>query len=833
MTTANTTNVPTWTAIVARVRCSAKDWLVPALLVGTLVLVSTRNFLLFHTLAELFAIVVAILLSVVAWYTYSFSRNHFLMYLGTGYFWIGLLDLLHTLAYKGVHVLAIEGANASTQLWIASRYLEAALLLTSPLFLRWPVPRVSLTLVFAAGTGLVTWLIARGWFPVAYREGSGLTPFKVYSEYVIVALLLITAYALWRRRQWMDVRTYRLMLASVACTALAELSFTVYINVYGITLIAGHILKLLSYWLVFRAVVRASLSEPWKAMTRGFSTYDAIPDATILVGADGRILEANRAAGAEAGSSTADILQGDCHSLFHPHDVPAQLCMVCQHIRAGEALHACDLEFQDGRGWREFTLTPIELGEGVKAMVHVAADITQRKQAEAALTYQANYDALTGLPNRTLAVERLKMATSQTAREHSHVAAMFVDIDNFKNINDTLGHEFGDQVLVEIAQRVEDNIRASDTLARWGGDEFVVIVTGLHALYEAETVAKKILNLFASPVEVGGHKLMVTASIGIAGCPDNSCDADMLLRQSDAAMYNAKSSGKNAYRHYTEAMNARAERELFMQGHLRHALERKELYLKYQPVVDLDKGCVIGCEALLRWHNPDMGEVGPDEFIPLAEESGLIVNIGEWVLRQACSDLAEWYQAGYPELEMSVNISSRQLRSAAFVDRFVAIVRQYGIAPSAMVLEITENILLDDEEENLVLLSGLKQAGFGLSLDDFGTGYSSLSYLKKFPFSEIKIDRSFVREVARDREDATLCKAIISMGNSLELAVVAEGVEERAQLEFLRNEGVHLVQGYYFSPPVEAGDFLTYLAGAPDILAGATAPARKSLADGH
>lgn len=788
-----------------------KSWLAPVLLSASLVAVSFYNQLLFHTFAELFAIAVAIIASVVAWHTYSLSRNNFLMYLGSGYFWIGILDLMHTLTFKGMVILPAYDADTSIQFWIVTRYFEAALLLSSAWFLNHSLDRNLFFTLFGLGSVIASVVILSGHFPSTYVDGEGLTGFKIYSEYVIVSLLFLAAYIITRNRQFLDRHIYHLMIASIFMTVAAELCFTLYVNVYSGMTVAGHVFKIFSYWLIFLAVVRTTLTRPYRAMARASSTYDAIPSPTVVVDRNGFVRQVNKAACQAAGRAAGDVLDRHCHGLFHPHSIAAEDCVVCHHIQLGQPLVGYDMECADEGVWREYSLAPLETPGEDPGMVQVFPDITDRKKAQDDLFQQANYDALTGLPNRVLATDRLEQSLRKAARTSQHVAVVFIDIDNFKHINDALGHAFGDRLLLKVAECLARCMRDSDTVARWGGDEFLVITPDLQSLEQVEVVVNKIFEELGNPIVVEHREFNTSASIGVSGYPDDAENVDALLSNADVAMYQAKSAGKNTHRFYTADMNKKISRRLEIEAELRHAIERNELALFYQPMINLSSVKVCGAEALLRWNSSALGMIPPDQFIPLAEESGLIVSIGNWVIDTACRDAARWVAEGFFDIRIAINISSRQIRRSDFIETMQATLRKYRLGPETVVIEITESLLLEENDDNMRALDALSRSGLHLSLDDFGTGYSSLSYLKRFPFNEVKIDRSFVRDITTDASDAALCKAIIAMAKSLNLMVIGEGVETKEQLDFLTEHGAHYVQGYYFSPAIAAEEFFDFL----------------------
>jgi diguanylate cyclase (GGDEF)-like protein len=438
-------------------------------------------------------------------------------------------------------------------------------------------------------------------------------------------------------------------------------------------------------------------------------------------------------------------------------------------------------------------------------------DITERKMHEARIEYLANHDALTDLPNRNLLSDRLIQAIAQARRTGQCLATLVIDLDQFKFINDGFGHPVGDALLKEVAARLRAATREGDTVARLGGDEFVIMLPGLGSAADAEIVVRRVLAKFADPFVVEGHELHVTTSIGVSVYPEDGADNDTLLKTADAALYSAKGRGRNGFQFYTRAMGVQVEERAELESALHRALERQEFELHYQPKVDLRSGRVRGVEALIRWRRPEVGLVSPDRFIPLSEETGLILPIGEWVLRTACAQVKAWHAAGYPDLSMAVNVSARQFRQQNMPELVRAVLADTGLAARHLELELTESVLLQDKETVVRALRQLKQIGARLSLDDFGTGYSSLSYLKDFPIDVVKIDRSFVRDVTHSVEGASLTKSIIAMARSLNLTTVAEGVETEGQLSFLNSHRCDAIQGYYFSRPLPAHDMAALL----------------------
>ncbi|HEY1042350.1 MAG TPA: EAL domain-containing protein [Telluria sp.] len=451
--------------------------------------------------------------------------------------------------------------------------------------------------------------------------------------------------------------------------------------------------------------------------------------------------------------------------------------------------------------WNDLRLDPVRNADGkVTHYIGVIEDVTTKRQYERRLQHLANHDPLTGLANRTLLQEKVQLSMTFAQRNEALLALAFLDLDNFKFINDNFGHEIGDTVLKEVANRLRHNVREDDTVARLGGDEFVLVITSQPSARHVGELMERVRASVSAPVRVDGKEVLPGVSIGVSLFPRDGDTVDRLMRAADAAMYHAKTTGRNNCTFYSEELNKSVHEHLSLRARLAHAIEAGQMSVSYQPKVDLRTGAVVGAEALVRWNDPENGVVLPDKFIPVAEESGLIVQLGQFVLARACETLRELQEKALQHFTISVNLSVRQLRDKEFVERLAALLRTHRLAPGSLELEVTESQLMDDPEEAVQKLSQLKELGVRLSIDDFGTGYSSLSYLQKFPVDYIKIDRTFLREVGWGERDTVIAKAIISLGHNLNLTVIAEGVETTEQLSFLRDHECDQMQGFYFSP---------------------------------
>ncbi|TMG74739.1 MAG: EAL domain-containing protein, partial [Betaproteobacteria bacterium] len=452
---------------------------------------------------------------------------------------------------------------------------------------------------------------------------------------------------------------------------------------------------------------------------------------------------------------------------------------------------------------RRFTEDEVSFLQSVANILAVAIE---RKNAEERLSYLAQFDSLTGLPNRHLFHDRLVHTMAQAKRNDRPMAVLFIDLDRFKLVNDTQGHGAGDQLLKESAARLAQCVRSSDTVGRFGGDEFGAIVSDLSKPADASLVAQKVIDALAQPFDLDGHETFISASVGITLFPGDGEEAGALITNADVAMYRAKEQGRNNYQYFTREMNERALERVRMEAELRRAIERREFLLHYQPKVDLKSGAICGLEALLRWQHPKKGLVSPAEFIPVLEDTGLIVPVGEWVMQEACTQVQAWRRAGLAVPPVAVNLSARQFQQKDLEAIVRRILQATAVDAALLELELTESMLMKDPEAAARTLQGLKEAGVKLSVDDFGTGYSSLAYLKRFPIDSLKIDRAFIRDVTLDPDDAAITLAIIGLGHSLKLKVVAEGVETEAQLDFLSAQDCDEMQGFYFARPLPVTD---------------------------
>jgi diguanylate cyclase (GGDEF)-like protein/PAS domain S-box-containing protein len=536
---------------------------------------------------------------------------------------------------------------------------------------------------------------------------------------------------------------------------------------------------------------------------------NSMGEAVLVASADGRIRTINAAASRLLGRSAAELAGVDFGSLIATeHRAAFDLARVLD--APGETV------VRTARGQTipvAISASPVSsVDPAFQGHIFVLRDITERKRAERRIRYLARFDALTRMPNRMQFQHLLQQAIARTTRQGRGLVLLYVDLDNFKDINDTFGHESGDRILETMSERLSRVLPRESVVGRLAGDEFAIFAESGDEARErheqASALARLVLREIARPVHIGEHEMEVTASIGIAICPEHADNVIDLIRDADAAMYHAKRAGRNCHVHYAPEMNAAAVERLLLKSKLRRALDRNEFFVRYQPKVDLASGQIVGAEALLRWRLPGHGDIAPAQFIPLAEESRLILDIGAWVLNQVCSDYAVWQTRVADPGRVAINLSLKELSQASFIPNCRSVFEQHGVSPARVELEITETTLMMDAARTLPLLDELRAMGVHLSIDDFGTGYSSLSALQQFPIGTLKIDQSFVRDAAGDPDDATIVRTIIEMGRSLGLQVVAEGIETDEQWQFLVRSGCQYGQGRLFGEPIASDEFL-------------------------
>lgn len=918
-------------------------WIFPIVLIILLALVRFNlHYLVFHEFAEYFAVFVGLSISLVTYYTYAFTKNRYLLFIGLGYFWIALLDVMHTQTYVGMNLYHIEDSNTSTTFWISARIFEASILLAAP-FMRYRKYVVyQVTLLFGLISAFIIVMAMN--FPLKLLiTGEGLTTLKISLEYLVISILLLTLYVNKRHAHEFTAVINKAMKYSIIFTILAEISFTLYVDVYGIMNVLGHSFKFISFWILLQAIIKTSLQEPIKIMERSSTTYDAMPYPAIVVDAQGIVRQVNKVACAVIGKNASEIIGCSNHELYHPREIDEEECLVCQSIRQGNKLQDYELEDTQQHTIKQFSLSPIQSEDSqVQGMVQVSIDVTQERelknslanqynllqniintvpirlfwkdkegvylganslfvqdtkldsadeligksdfelpwaeteaklyrnddlavmksgksklqfeetqttddgesivvstskvplknslgeiigvlgayeditkrkederkleQQQDILEYQAHYDTLTTLPNRTLLHDRITHAIEKSKRKMEKFALLFIDLDEFKQINDTLGHHIGDEVLKIVSKRLMDSVREEDTLSRQGGDEFMLLLDGVKSTEDIATLAQKIIDAMVQPIKVDEHILYVTVSIGISIYPNDSTDINDLFKYADSAMYKAKDEGKNNFQFYSSELTEKAMRRAMMRSELREALENEDFEVHYQAQVKGDEAgeSLVGLEALVRWRHKTLGLVPPMDFIPLAEETGMIIELDRLVMKLAINQVKRWYEEGLNPGTLSLNLAMKQLHQDDFIPVVHQMIEEAGCQDHGhLAFEITESDLMQDPESSIEKLNILKELGVKIAIDDFGTGYSSLSYLKRLPVSKLKIDQSFTRGIPEDKDDMAIVKAIISLADSLNIETIAEGVETQEQKEFMYENGCNEIQGYYYGKPLD------------------------------
>jgi len=536
------------------------------------------------------------------------------------------------------------------------------------------------------------------------------------------------------------------------------------------------------------------------------TVLEHIADGVMVIGIDGLVVATNPAFTQITGYTEAEVVGRDVSvNSSQRRDLSFFKGMWTELAATGFWRGELWNERKNGEQYLEWlTVSAVRDDDGtITHYVGVFSDITKVKESQAKLDHLAHHDPLTALPNRLLFHDRLLHALQRASREHEQLAILFIDLDRFKNVNDTLGHHVGDELLKQVAIALSGKLRDGDTLARLGGDEFIVLLEGIDGAFGAGHVAEKLMAMFEQPFTVSDYELFVTGSVGISMYPNDATDLNMLIRNADVAMYQAKARGRNGYQFYAPSMTGEGVERLRLEAMLRRSIDKNEIFLNYQPQVEIDSGRLIGVEALVRWDNPELGSVPPVRFIPLAEDTGFINQLGKWVLFEACRQMVRWQEAGLYVPKIAVNLSVKQFERGSIVSMVAEILKETGLEPHRLQLEVTESVIMNTGDA-LVFINDLHSIGVGLAIDDFGTGYSSLAYLKQLPVQTLKIDRSFIKDISTDVNDEAIAIAIIQLGKSLNLSVIAEGVETEDQAAFLLRHGCNKAQGYFYSRPVMA-----------------------------
>ncbi|TXT40728.1 MAG: PAS/PAC-containing diguanylate cyclase/phosphodiesterase [Comamonadaceae bacterium] len=795
--------------------------------------VNPQGFLLFHTTVEIFAVVVALLIFITGYRAILSIRKNAVVLLGIMFLGVGLLDFLHLMSYVGMpDAITPNSAHKSIFFWLSARLLGAGALLLY-VWLR-TVSEVStgrkrIALVLMLGVVGLVGAVGLLWperVPALFIPGVGLTALKIGLEWLVIALHLATVTILWQRRQELQRECVMALIFAAALSAVSELFFTLLgIVDTDAAKVIGHVYKVAAYLYLFHATFNEALQRPLERLEvqhlREKMILNAAPDGILWVDSSGKILMANPVMETLSGYTPEELTHQNVDIFLPEHLRKRHAESMRSHFTAPNvrSMGLMDLKLvrRDGR------ILPVDIAlghwedEGQAYAIAYIRDLTERKQFEDSLKYQATHDELTGLPNRWLFRLQLDQALARAARSQRHVSVLFIDLDYFKAINDSFGHSTGDALLVQASQRMRSVLRENDTMARQGGDEFAVLLADLATPEEAHGVARKLLASLQAAYPLQGQDVYSGASIGLAFYPHDAQTSETLLRYADMAMYQAKTNGRGSYACYAREMDQLAHDNMQLHTYLKEAIAQKSLQLHYQPQVDVDTGKIIGAEALLRWFDPVLGHISPARFIPVAEATGLILPLSEWVLETACLQIAAWAQAGTP-LHVAVNFSAQQFRQTDLAAQVSDALARTGALAQWLDIEVTESMAMEQPEQARSQLEALVAMGCRVALDDFGTGYSSLAYLKMLPIHKLKIDKSFMDGVPGDASDAAISRAIIALAKSLGIALIAEGVETDAQLAFLRQYGCETYQGWLFAKAMPAADLSKLLRSQSDLM---------------
>lgn len=784
-----------------------------------------ENFLVWHLLLETLSIVIAGLIFAIGWNTYRQHRQSNILVVSCAFLGVAIADFSHMLSFQGMpDYVTPSNPEKAIHFWLLARYL-AALALFLVALLPWrPLSNaaqdqrtlISLRALCLTGTlllvGAAHWvfLVHPGWLPRTFIAGQGLTDVKLAAEFGVVLICLAALVLLARRLRTRAHFNVPLLMGALGLTMFSELMFAHYSQVTDLYNLAGHAFKVLAYLMLYWSMFVETVAAPYRALSASRreiqAMVEAIPDLLLEVDDEARLLRLYNPRAAKPYGLPAHATG---HSLdeFLPPDA-AQICRQALEQARDEGISTgWQLHLKQGGLTRSFELSVSPLRQrGETRYVALVRDITERLSDQKRIERLAHYDSLTDLPNRTLFASRVDLALEMCARQQRPLALLFMDLDRFKAINDSLGHRIGDALLRAVAQRLSTLLRSEDTLARQGGDEFICALPGSGA-EEGAQVAVRICEALRQPFEVLNHTLHISASVGIAVFPLDGDDRETLVRNADTAMYRAKQDNNGGYAFFTADMQARLSRVRTLEQALRGALARGELSLNYQPLLDIRARRLVGAEALLRWRHPELGQISPAEFIPVAECSGQILAIGDWVLETALAQLRHWLDEGYgPDLRMAVNLSMAQFRTPGLCERIAGLLEQYRLAPTSLELELTESLTMHDPDSVVREVQRLSALGVRLSLDDFGTGYSSLAHLKQLDVHTLKVDRSFVRDL-HDPSAQRIVQAVLGIARGLDLHTIAEGVETAEQLATLEEMGCDQAQGFLFSPPLPVEQF--------------------------
>lgn len=773
-----------------------------------------------HMVMETLAIIMATMIFAIGWSSHQRQSSRSLLVLSCLFLGVALLDFSHMLSFSGMpDFVTPAGTNKSIWFWLAARTLAAIGILwvaTTP----WRVSQIRArritvllaVLLFVALFHLVAFQYPQA-LPAVFTPGVGLTGYKTGYELGLALINGIALLSLWhamRRPLPFDAVA---LFGAAGAMALTQLCFTSYQTPSDHMVALGHVFKVVAYGFLVRAIFVETIQQPYvfleRSQQRLQALFEAMPDMVLEIDSQGRVVEFH----APDTSLTALSSQPIKGRMIGPLLSPEARALCDRTFALAKAQgHAQSepfkLSLKGHTLWIQISAAP-KRTRGDDSYVVVARDVTRSKQQESELLRLAQFDSLTGLPNRKLFHQRVDLALGISERNATPVALLSVDLDHFKNLNDTLGHQAGDDMLIAIAERLRAQLREEDTLSRQGGDEFILALPGLDSVAAAH-VAERLLQNIVRPVTIQDRLVSPSASIGIAIYPDDGSNFDELTRRADAAMYLAKQQGRNTYRFFTGEIQTRMSRMLALESSLRSAIDNLELSLQYQPQWDMRDHSIIGMEALLRWEHPQLGELSPTEFIPVAEASGQILALGDWTLNQALAQVRHWLDDGLVPPPISVNLSMMQFRRGDLVRHIRNTLRTWQVDPAYLQLELTEGIAMEDPIAATAQLQQLSALGVRIAIGDFGTGYSSLAHLKRFRADIIKIDRSFIEGLDQDPENQIIVSSMITLAHNLGLQAFAEGVETESQLQTLREHGCRYMQGFYWSHPLDS-DTMTRL----------------------
>jgi len=791
-----------------------------------------------HTIVEMLSVVLAALIFAVGWHAYVISRAMNVVVIACSFLAVALLDIGHFITYPVMSNIASSNIpSQSSAFWLAARWF-AAIGLVAVIPLGWKPFRSSLSRYGIAGIFLslsvtIYWLILFQpiLLPASFFPDASLITFKIIAEYGVIYINLssFVLLLLFMGKRLPDNAFSINVLIAVAIMALSEFCFILNAGESDILNFLGQLYNVLAYFFVYKAIYIVSVNAPLEQLKQSSRlihqekelaqvTLNSIGDAVITTDIDGHVLLLNPIAEMLTGWTQGEAACLPVDQVFNiinqstrqPIGNPAYRA-ISEGVIVGPSKHSVLISRDQHEYAIEDSAAPIRDSEGkILGCVLVFHNVTEKHQLMEQISWQAGHDVLTRLPNRALLSDRIKQAVAHAERQEQLLMVCFMDLDGFKAVNDLYGHELGDKLLIDVAHRLVNVVRGDDTVSRLGGDEFVLLLSEIRNADEAETLLTRILEEMSRPFQIGHNILKISSSIGVTIYPFDSSDTDTLLRHADQAMYQAKQGGRNRFHLFDANMDSKLHEHHQKMSRLEQALTRKELRLYYQPKINLKTSKVVGMEALVRWQHPELGLIGPREFLFLAEGSNLIVSIGNWVLDEALNQISKWHEAGF-EWKVSVNIAARQLQSHDFLANIQAILARHPSAPAhRLELEILESTALEDMEYVRSVILSCQKMGISFSLDDFGSGYSSLAYLRHLPVDILKIDQSFVRDMLDDEDDCALVEGILQMARVFKREVIAEGMETAAHGALLLKLGCDIAQGYGIARPMPGKDVLDW-----------------------